>query len=432
MTAIDPEKLRGNPAGSSDALIRKVWAKGLDVLKPTTAQLEHGLELHRASMVIDTFGFLPMLWNDECTRRWNALIQEGISGYEFQYRAGLQREMAATYCQQTRELFFEAIHCAGLTGVIQTSASGQSHDSDIARLAGSGSLIRHMAPELGQMYRADDMVQAHADGRCAVGLSVNGPPVTSNLTGLEDESRWLETWYHLGVRMMHLTYNRRNVIATGCAERNDGGLSELGYEYIREMNRVGIIVDVPHSSELTTMQAAQTSTKPVMASHVGCKGILDHMRNKSDEALKAIAQTNGVVGIVARPSFLGPDASINTLLDHLDYAVKCIGVDHLAIGTDTTYVAEVPTDRLAAIPGSFTPRWWGAWSRQLTHNATTSDAHRTGSLAWTNWPLYTVGMVMRGYSDADIQKILGQNFVRVLKANEPVQEATEAAAQKQS
>ncbi len=419
---------RGNPATARNALIRSAWQVGLDNLKPTDAQLEHGLALHRDSMVIDTFAFLPMLWNDETTRRWDALIEAGVSGNEFSFRSGLMRSLAPTYDAESARDFLEALWCTGLTGVIQTVGEGKTREEDIKRMAASAHLCGWFADHVRPLRRPGDLRRSHADGIISIGSSVNGPPCTSHLYDLDDETRWLETWHQFGVRMMHLSYNRRNAIATGCAERHDGGLSELGYEFVREMNRVGLIVDLAHSSDNTCIHAAEASGKPIVASHTGCKAVFDHMRNKSDRALKAIADTDGVVGVVARPSILGPDASIHTLLDHIDHVVKLLGVDHVAIGTDTTVVATVDKQRRKPIASAYTTRWWGAWWNQQTHNATTSEAHRYGSLAWTNWPLLTVGLAMRGYEDDAIRKILGENFLRVLEANQPDSHASAAAS----
>jgi membrane dipeptidase len=227
---------------------------------------------------------------------------------------------------------------------------------------------------------------------------------------------WVETWYHLGVRLMHLSYNRRNEVADGCTEEADGGLSEYGREFVRKLNQMGIIVDTPHTGKQSTLDAVAVSEKPVTASHIGCEGVFpDHPRCKSDEELKAIADTDGLIGIYCLAGMLGPNATVNTMLDHVDYAVKLIGADHVAIGTDVCYMRTWPDDLRAHPSKQNTSARRGAWKPQHQKHSTTS--HIDGDLAWTNWPLFTVGLVMRGYADADIRKILGGNLMRVLDAN---------------
>ncbi|HWL51022.1 MAG TPA: membrane dipeptidase [Chthoniobacteraceae bacterium] len=409
----------GNPATSTIEEIRKSWEAGLAVLKPSAAQLEKGLALHREALVLDTFGFLPMAWNEEATHLWNTLHDANVGAERFAFEGTLIRALAPTYNEASAREILEAIAVSGVNGMFHTAGEGKSHEEDIRRIAASIHLCGSFGDALRQVRQPDDLRRAWRNGSFSVALSVNGPPCAGHLNSLEEEIAWLPTWYHLGVRMMHLSYNRRNVVATGCAERNDGGLSELGYEFIEAMNRTGIIVDVPHSSEKSSMQAAETTRKPMMASHVCCKAVFDHMRNKSDEVLKAIAGTGGLVGMVARPAFLGPNSTVATLLDHIDYAVRLIGADHVAVGSDTAYIPRYAPDAKPRPKGAYSSKWWGAWHRQVRHNATASEDHRYGSLAWTNWPLITVGLVMRGHSEAAIRKILGLNLLRVLEANTP-------------
>ena len=107
----------------------------------------------------------------------------------------------------------------------------------------------------------------------------------------------LKIFYQLGIRMMHLTYNRRNMIGDGCAEESNAGLSDFGRAVVKEMNRLGIIVDVAHSGEKTSLEAARLSDRPVVASHSGARALNDHFRCKSDELIKAICDTGGYIGV---------------------------------------------------------------------------------------------------------------------------------------
>ena len=217
--------------------------------------------------------------------------------------------------------------------------------------------------------------------------------------------------------MMHLTYQRRNMIGDGCGEASDGGLSDFGRAVVAEMNRVGVIVDVAHSGWKTSLDAAKTSQKPMVASHTVCAALNEHIRSKPDEVIKAIVDTGGMVGICCIPSFLGGTGDIAAMMDHIDHVVRKFGPDHVGIGTDVAYTSRNSAAENKKIPPRHKARaeFRSLWpDGSLTAPATAHPKARQ-SMAWTNWPLFTVGMVQRGYSDEDIRKILGGNMLRVAR-----------------
>ncbi len=215
--------------------------------------------------------------------------------------------------------------------------------------------------------------------------------------------------------MMHLTYNRRNMLGDGCAEPANGGLSDFGRAAVAEMNRVGVIPDVAHSGWQTSFDTAKASSRPVVASHTACDALNHHIRSKPDRVIKAIVDTGGYVGICAVPSFLGGKGNITAMLDHIDYVVKKFGADHAAIGMDVAYTSRNAAAENKKISGRRKPRarWEAFWPQGSLGSGSREAAL---SMAWTNWPLFTVGMVQRGYRDEDIQKVLGQNVLRVARA----------------
>ncbi len=403
---------------SDNEAIRHAWQKALEDLKATAAQLEHGLELHARCLACDTFAFLPSVWSPEAAEQWKTLKEGHVGAREHAWRTSMAREAAATRDPKSAGEFVAAIRATGLKCIVQTVAEGKSREEDIKRMACSRQNCRVFRSVLTQAGSSREVAEAAAQGRTAVIWSVNGPPIVGKLADPDEELSWVETWYNLGVRLMHLTYNRRNFIGDGCAEPANGGLSELGRELVKKMNQTGIIADTPHSGVQTTLDAAKTSAKPIMASHTGAKAVFDHMRCKSDAELKAIAGTGGLVGVYAYPNMLGPGATLNTMLNHLDYIVRLIGAEHAAIGTDITYSAPWPKELTGHPKARYQSTWWGNWN-----SANHPLPYRVEpSLAWTNWPLYTVGLVIRGYADADIEKILGGNFMRVLDENRPKEE----------
>jgi membrane dipeptidase len=285
------------------------------------------------------------------------------------------------------------------------------------------SIIRHFArfffiwdrlPEVTQKATGrEDVQRAKDEGRHCQFISMNGLPGLGAGLDPDDALNMVDNFYNLGCRMMHLTYNTRTLIGDGCVEEADAGLSDIGREVVERMNRVGILVDTPHSGRQTTLDAARASTAPMAASHTVCDGVHKHVRGKSDEEIRAIAETGGLIGMTCIPTFLGKPGNLVRLLDHVDYLVKLVGADHAAIGTDVSSSPEDP-EGVELKPFPRTRAKDRNWKHHRPKPEDISDEHRNGSLRWTNWPYFTVGLVMRGYSDDDIRKIIGGNVLRVL------------------
>lgn len=209
------------------------------------------------------------------------------------------------------------------------------------------------------------------------------------------------------------------MIGDGCMETANAGLSDFGRAVIQEMNRVGVIVDTVHSGWQTSLEAAQASRSPMVASHSGCAALNPHPRCKPDEVIRAIADTDGYFGICCIPHFLGRSGDINAMLDHIEYAAKLVGPDHVGIGTDVAYVPRANGAEMAkaAARRPTRPRWENFWLPGTTGAGSGwGTPEQVMSMAWTNWPLFTVGMVQRGFSDEDIAKIIGGNVLRVVDA----------------
>ena len=264
----------------------------------------------------------------------------------------------------------------------------------------------------------EDIHAAKRAGRHCLYMVANGVPLPENWQSVEDELRYIRVFFQLGIREMHLTYNRRNVIGDGCAETSNAGLSDFGRHVVGEMNRVGVIVDCAHSGWQTSLEAARSSEKPMVASHSVCADLNAHYRGKPDEVIRAIADTNGYMGICCIPGFLGGSGDLNALLDHIDHAVALVGADHVAIGTDVAYTSSAMAEENKKVPPrprrrQFWPSYWRP--KDPLHDAQWHMESQVKSLAWTNWPMFTVGLVQRGYSDEDIQKIIGGNVIRVAR-----------------
>ena len=390
-------------------------ARARDLLRPTKAQIEHGLRLHRESLVVDAFGFAPYASTRKMVESLNEWNDQGATNAELQAKQLEMRVMEPTRDAEAREQYVTVWRAAGVTGAMQN-------------LGGQGPLYRslhHFArffrvwdcmPEVSRRaICAEDVITAKAENRHCQFISLNALPGQHHLGDLDGALAMIETIHNLGCRMMHLPYNRRNLIGDGCIERANGGLSEFGREVVERMNRVGIIVDTAHSGAQTTCDAAHASEAPMAASHTGCAAVHAHDRCKSDDAIRAIAETGGFVGVCCIPEFLGGRGTIVELLDHVDYVVKLVGAEHAAIGTDVGTVAPDP-EGIELKPFPKTRAKNRNWRPEhLASSEQANEEHRSGSLCWMNWPYFTVGLVQRGHSDDDVRKIIGGNVLRVLR-----------------
>jgi membrane dipeptidase len=385
----------------------------LDILKPSQKQMEHGLKLHAESLVFDGYAFSPRTSTDPVIIA--KMMEDGASEVEIQDATedmGMTR--AVTNLREREELMM-AFRASGVTCIYQNAGEECQHPQRlIKRLARFTFLTDMLKPFLTKATKPNDIEHVKkSDGHCLY-LTGNGVPLPQDWISVEEELRAIRVFFQLGIRMMHVTYQRRNMLGDGCAETANGGLSDFGRQAIAEMNRQGVLVDIAHSGWQTSLEAAKVSTKPVVASHTTAAGLHHHIRSKPDEVLKALADSGGYAGICCISQFLGGKCDINAFLDHIDYVVKKIGIDHVAIGTDVAYSSRPNGNNSIKLPPrrKSRTRFAALWPKE-TLTATESARE---SIAWTNWPLFTVGLVQRGYRDEDVKKIIGGNVMRVAKA----------------
>jgi membrane dipeptidase len=227
--------------------------------------------------------------------------------------------------------------------------------------------------------KAGDVEQAEKQGKIAAMLSIEGGEA------VEADLSVLRMLHRLGVRAMTLTWNERNQIADGAAEgRTKGGLTNFGVELISEMNKIGMAVDVSHLSDAGFFDVIDTSKRPIIASHSNCRALCNHRRNLTDEMIKLLAEKDGVMGMNFAPAFVDDNpgnATLERILDHIDHVVEAAGVEHVGLGSDFDGIESCPK----------------------------------GLEDVTKMPYITEGLVRRNYSEDDILKVLGGNFLRVLK-----------------
>jgi membrane dipeptidase len=222
----------------------------------------------------------------------------------------------------------------------------------------------------------------------------------------------LEVFRGLGVRVMQLSYNRKSPFAAGVMEPNAGGLTALGRDAVREMNRLGIAVDLSHANAATTADALSVSTRPVVMTHAGCAAVHAHPRNKTDEQLRALAAKGGVVGIFDLPYLTASprQPTVDDYLAHLEHALEVAGEDHVGIGSD-----------VGIDPFDTSPKGMAEFAKEV-------EERRAAGLSAPeeDRPVYVVGLnvprrieiitdrlLQKGHSAAATEKIIGGNFARV-------------------
>ena len=208
--------------------------------------------------------------------------------------------------------------------------------------------------------------------------------------------------HSMGVRLAGITYNRKNYIGDGMYERNPGGLSEFGIQVIHRMNDIGMAIDLSHASTPTVMDAIEFSKAPVVFSHNAAYTLRPTVRTRKDEELKACAAKGGLVCITAVPNALSddPEQDIECVLDHYDYIVKLVGIDHVAIGTDTTIGDHVAFHR--QVMGRDAP-------------AELPAPYLNGLESPADGQNIVRGLIRRGHSDDYVSKIIGGNALGLLR-----------------
>lgn len=236
---------------------------------------------------------------------------------------------------------------------------------------------------------------------------------TGIILGLQNSDHFrtpadVKQFYHIGQRVSQLTYNSQNRIASGSTDRADGGISDFGERIVKAMNEVGMVVDVSHCGDQTTLDAFELSSQPVLITHSNCRALAPgHPRCKTDEAIKKMASQGGVMGITAVRNFVKNEepTTIEHYIDHMDHVIKLTGIEHVGIGTDADLNGydDLPKPIYQALKDNYKSSYSFREKidiEGLDHPKKMFDL--------------TEGLVRRKYSDDNIRLILGENFKRVL------------------
>ena len=218
---------------------------------------------------------------------------------------------------------YQSLSNGNLTAINATIAVWEGFEETMDHVAGWKRRFREIPDTLSQVKSVDDIFKAKEDGTVGIILGFQ------NASPIENKLDRLELFHDLGVRVIQVTYNERNLLGNGCWERTDEGLSNFGEDAVREMNRLGILIDLSHVGDRTTLETAELSDKPVSATHANARSFFDHVRNKTDDALKLIAENGGVIGANAFPPFLPKsfESTLQDYVDAIDDLVDRVGID---------------------------------------------------------------------------------------------------------
>jgi membrane dipeptidase len=253
----------------------------------------------------------------------------------------------------------------------------------------------------------DDIVRARAERKLGWVACIEGA------MPIENEIDRIDILYGLGVRLLGLTYSESNALGSGLKEARDSGLTAFGRRAVQRMNKVGMLVDVSHGSTLTAIDAAELSSVPICMSHTGARTLWNSKRLATDDAIRAVAAGGGVVGIEAAPhttiTYNRRTHDIDSVMEHFEYVVNLIGIDHVCFGTDTNWGDHVGLHKL------FTK----FLSTSETRN--TDEFPRVDYVKGVENPRESSKNLLRwlvghGYKDEDIEKVMGGNVLRVLRA----------------
>ena len=297
---------------------------------------------------------------------------------------------------------YEAVRHGGFTAVGTANVHRGMLNTNEMSFIRFADLLDEISMMLSDIERHDEVVKV-SDAEQIEAAKQQGKvgffPTVEHLA-IGNELQLVDVLYNAGIRLAGLTYRRRSYIGDGHVERNDGGLSLFGIEVVQRMNELGMVVDLSHASFRTAMDAIEFSQAPVAFTHDGSHTLGQQQgggeyaagRLRKDEELVACAQKGGIVGVTVQPSVIRSwwisELSIESLLDHYDYMVKLLGMDHVAIGTDSS----IGVTSSGSISGLESP----AEGKNIIR-----------------------GLITRGYSDADIVKIAGGNalafFRRIMR-----------------
>ena len=309
------------------------------------------------------------------------------------------------YCNWSPEIFRQ-LRAGGVDAVHVTIAYHENFRETVLNIEAWNRHFENHADLICQAFTAEDVEAAKASGRTAVIFGFQNP------SPIEDDIGLVEVVHRLGARFMQLTYNNQSLLATGCYEEDDTGLTRMGREVVREMNRVGLVVDMSHSAERSTLEAIEYSERPIVISHANPAFWHPARRNKSDTVLKALAESGGMLGFSLYPHHLngGSACSLDDFCRMIADTAEMMGVDKIGFGSD---LCQDQPDSIV--------EWMrvGRWTKEIDYGEGSASAPGFPPMPdWfkdnRDWPQLLAGLKKAGFSDADLDKIKGGNWLEFI------------------
>lgn len=307
-----------------------------------------------------------------------------------------------TYASTLSPAQLEAYRVCGVTGFHNSVGFNgpDAYEEVLSFFAAWGGFVGRNSENFLLVGRVEDLERAKRLGKIAV---IHGVQNADHFRTVDD----VTAFYEIGQRVSQITYNRQNLLGSGSTERVDGGVTDFGARIIGKMNEVGMLVDVSHSGDRTTLDAIELSRGPIAITHSNCRALNNHPRLKTDEAIRKLAAKGGVMGITGVRNFVSASepTTVETIVDHIDHVARLVGIEHVGVGSDSDLYGY---DKMPA-----------AANRELRSHYKDSYAFRARlDTDGYDHPrrIYdlTDAMIRRGYSDAQIQAVLGGNFRRLL------------------
>jgi membrane dipeptidase len=316
------------------------------------------------------------------------------------------------YCNWDRE-YFQTLKNSGITAVHATIIYHETARETLSRFAEWNLRFEQNADLIMPIHSVADIEKAKALGKVGIFFGAQ------NCSSIDDEIGLIEVMRQQGLLIMQLTYNNQSLLATGCYEKNDNGITRFGKQAITEMNRVGMIIDMSHSAERSTLEAIDLSSRPICISHANPTFAFEALRNKSDTVIKSLAARGGLLGFSLYPFHL-PNGSQCTLDDFCLMVAKTadmVGIDHLGIGSD-----------LCLNQPQAVLEWMrnGRWSKAMDYGeGSASNSGWPDSLPWfcgsAGMENIYNGLMRYGFSESEAGQVLGENWFNFLKQGlEPI------------